>query len=263
MTKQRLAFVLAASDHGPIILNRLDCCQTPGGHECGPGVDVLQTGSYASAEIDLLFQLLKARWAHFGDGVVAVDCGANVGVHVVDLARRMTDWGRIIAIEAQERLFYALAGNIALNNCLNARAIFAAATAVPGPIRIAVPEYLLPGIFGSLELQPTGTPGFNGQTIGHDAAAFTEIAGITVDSLSLPRLDLIKIDVEGMELEVLKGARATLSAFHPIVFAKHIKVGPQRLNDVLEAIGYKVFVSGTNTLGIHLTDPTLPLLAET
>jgi FkbM family methyltransferase len=262
MTRRKLAFVLAASDHGPIILNRLDYCRTSDGREYGVGIDLLQSGSYSSGDIDLLFQLLRARREHFGDGVVAIDCGANIGVHTVDLAKRMTDWGQIIAVEAQERLFYALAGNIALNNCLNARAIFAAVSAVPGPIRIPVPDYLSPGSFGSLELRPSDMPEFIGQTIDYDAVALTEIAGITIDSLSLKRLDLIKIDVEGMELEVLEGAQATLRAFYPIVFAEHIKVGPQRLNDALESIGYKVFVYGMNTLGIHLTDPTLPLIAQ-
>ena len=47
--------------------------------------------------------------------------GANIGVHTVEWARHMYGWGNVIAIEAQERLYYSLCGNISLNNCLNVR----------------------------------------------------------------------------------------------------------------------------------------------
>jgi len=257
MTRHRLAFVLAASDHGPMILNRLDYCRTENGGEFGVGSDVLSLGSYAKSDVNLLLQLLDARRAHFGDGVVALDCGANIGTHTLEWARRMTGWGQVIAVEAQERIFYALAGNIALNNCLNARAIFAAVTAHSGPIKIPVPDYLAPGSFGSLELRPANTPEFIGQTVDYNETALTEIAGITIDSLALARLDVIKIDVEGMELEVLEGARNSLQAFHPIVFAEHVKVGQERLNEILRSMGYAVFGTAMNTLAVHPSDPTL------
>jgi FkbM family methyltransferase len=51
---------------------------------------------------------------------VAIDCGANIGTHTIEWAKKMTGWGAVIGIEAQERIFYALAGNIAINNCFNA-----------------------------------------------------------------------------------------------------------------------------------------------
>ena len=54
--------------------------------------------------------LPRMRRPHFGDGVVAVDRGADIGVHTLEWARSMTAWGSVIAIEAQECIFYALAG---------------------------------------------------------------------------------------------------------------------------------------------------------
>src|SRR5579863_3487900 len=100
----------------------------------------------------LLF-VLRCRRQHFGDGVVMLDCGANIGVLTVEAAAEMTGWGSVLAIEAQERLFYALAGNIALNNCFNARALHAAVAAVDGTMRVPVPDYLSAGSFGSLEMR--------------------------------------------------------------------------------------------------------------
>jgi hypothetical protein len=66
----------------------------------------------------------------------------------------MNGWREVIAIEAQERVFYALAGNIAINNCFNARALHAAGAAGVGVMNIPSPNYLRPGSFGSLELKP-------------------------------------------------------------------------------------------------------------
>ena len=50
------------------------------------------------------------------------------GSIAVEWAKHMTGWGVVVAIEAQERIYYALAGNLAINNCFNARAIHAAVT---------------------------------------------------------------------------------------------------------------------------------------
>jgi FkbM family methyltransferase len=54
----------------------------------------------------------------------------------------MHGWGQVIAIEAQERVYYALAGNIAINNCFNARAMLAAVGNQSGVLRIPRPDYL-------------------------------------------------------------------------------------------------------------------------
>ena len=42
-----------------------------------------------------------------------------------------------------------------------------------------------------------------------------------MDLYSIPRVDLIKIDVEGMDLSVLEGARQMIERFHPCIFIEH------------------------------------------
>ena len=172
----------------------------------------------------------------------------------------MTGWGQVLAIEAQERLYYALAGNIALNNCFNASAIHAAVAAQDGTMRVPVPDYLQPGSFGSLELKPQGTAEFIGQPIDYSPAATREIRCLKLDTLALPRLDVIKIDVEGMELEVLAGGRALLAKYRPIVLIEWLKSPKEQLRQTLEGIGYRVFESGRNFLAIHPTDRSIEQL---
>ena len=120
-----IAFIMASTNHGSMLVNRFDYHTSKDG-SFGVGLDLLNCSAYAPSEISLGCQLLAGRKNHFGSGVVALDCGANIGTHTIEWAKSMFGWGNIIAFEPQERIFYALAGNITLNNCFNAQAIYAA-----------------------------------------------------------------------------------------------------------------------------------------
>lgn len=253
---RKIGFVLAATEHGAMILNRFDYHRTET-REFGVGFQILSTAAFEPFETGHAVRLLAARRAHFGDGVVAVDCGANVGAYTLEWARSMTGWGSVIAIEAQERIFYALAGTIALNNCFNVRAIFAAVAATDGTMRVPTPDYLVPSSFGSLELRQSDNNEFIGQTIDYSEDKLTEIRTLAIDSLALARLDLIKIDVEGMELEVLEGARQTIGRCLPIIAVEHLKVGREALVAALTPHGYQLYYRGLNALAIHPTDPSV------
>jgi FkbM family methyltransferase len=254
---RKAAFVLAATEHGTMIVNRFDHRMHDATHGFGVGFEILEKGAYAPEEVDTALWLLSLRRQHFGDGVVALDCGANIGVHAVEWAKRVNGWGEVIAIEAQERVFYALAGNIAINNCLNARAIHAAVAARTGTMRIPTPDYLSPGSFGSLELRQSERTEFIGQPIDYSDAAAVEIRTITIDSLDLARIDLLKIDIEGMELEALEGAAASLAKCRPALIVESMKSDQTRLHAALQKHGYRLFASGINVLAIHSEDKTL------
>jgi hypothetical protein len=143
---RKLAFVLAATNHGTMITNRFDYRMNEPNSQPGPGVgyQVLESGTYDPVEVELALHLIEGRHQIHGDGVVAVDGGANVGTHTVEWAIAMTGWGSVIAIEAQERIYYALAGNIALNNCFNAIAMHAAISSEPASCRSRPPTISSP-----------------------------------------------------------------------------------------------------------------------
>ena len=252
-----LGFVLAASDYGPLIVNRFDRHINKDGSGYGVGFEILGTSTYANEEVALVTDLLGVRRQHFGDGVVAIDCGANIGVHTIEWAKTMTGWGSVLAIEAQERIFYALAGNIAINNCFNARAVHAAVDAESGVLKIPSPDYLRPASFGSLELKQHQTNEFIGQKIDYSDEATTPVRCLTLDTLGLNRVDLLKIDVEGMEVETLAGAENLIKSFSPIIMVEWIKSPKEEIKNVFNRFNYSYFEVGINLLAIHNSDPTL------
>ncbi len=255
-TRRPIAFILVSSNHGTLIVNRHDYRMINPKQGFGVGYQVLTTSSFDHDEVNFALALLLKRRTHFGDGVVALDCGANIGVHTLEWARLLHGWGTVLAFEAQERIYYALAGNVAINNCLNATATLAAVGAENGRIRIPVPNYLMPSSFGSLELRKRENNEFIGQEIDYSDAGTTTVELITLDSLNLSRVDFIKLDIEGMELEALAGAADTIRRFRPQMMIETIKTDREKLLLLLQQMGYVIYPMGINVLAIHESDPT-------
>ncbi|WP_257166732.1 FkbM family methyltransferase [Bradyrhizobium sp. SRS-191] len=253
---RKLAFVLAASNHGTMIVNRLDYRMVDANRGYGVGYQILQTGAFDPAEVSLAVRLLHVRRKHHGDGAVAIDCGANIGVHTIEWAKAMNGWGSVLSIEAQERIYYALAGNIAINNCFNAIAIHAAVSSESGVLNIPSPNYLTPSSFGSLELRQRPNTEFIGQAIDY-ANDTVEVRKLPLDDFNLPRCDLIKLDVEGMEIEALEGAAATIERCTPIMMIEKIKTDANQLRQWLERRGYKTVDADINMVAIHSRDKAL------
>jgi FkbM family methyltransferase len=250
---RKLAFVLASSNHGTLIVNRFDYRMVDAQRGYGVGFQILETASFDPGEVKLAVELLAIRRKHYGDGVLAIDCGANIGVHTVEWAQAMTGWGSVVAIEAQERIYYALAGNITINNCFNAVAVHAAVSSESGILQIPNPNYLLPSSFGSLELRRRGDNEFIGQTIDYDRNTAT-VRKIRLDDYKLERCDLIKLDIEGMEFEALEGAAQVIAQCRPILLIEKIKTDADQLRGWLRARDYTIMEAGINMLAIHQGD---------
>jgi FkbM family methyltransferase len=243
-----------------MLVNRLDY-HLVNNTAYGVGFQLLNASAFDPEEIDMALKLLNTRRNNFGDGVVAIDCGANIGAHTIEWAKHMHDWGSVVAIEAQERVFYALAGNITLNNCFNARAIWSAVGNQCGEIGVPVPNYLSPASFGSLEIRQTAATEFIGQEIDYANTQPTRL--VSIDAMGFQRVDLIKIDIEGMELEALEGARETIAAYRPQLIIEKIKSNEHEITHFLNQLGYKIFTIGINFLAIHTADPVCAHISQT
>lgn len=251
---RKVAFVTVATDHGTLIVNRFDYHMLDQARGVGCGFQLFNTSCYDPGEVALAHKLLDLRRHYYSDGVIAVDCGANIGVFTIEWAKHMTGWGIVIAFEAQERIYYALAGNIAINNCFNARAIHAAVGSELGMMKIPKPNYFAPGSFGSLELRKREDTEFIGQVVDYSEASLVPVQTTTVDSFNFPRLDLLKLDIEGMELDALAGASECIAGHRPILVVESLKCDKQALRALLERYGYSVFDLGMNFLAVHKID---------
>jgi len=238
---KKIGFVVASTSQGTFILNRFDSLTwqfsdakpDASVNIAGISAYLLENSSYDEQEAQLCCQVLDLRRRHHGDDVIALDVGANIGVFTVIWARHMAGWGRVIGIEAQERMYYALCGNIALNNCWNAQALRVAISDEAGSIRFNEPDYRSQGSFGALELKNNFMPG---QEL--DPSRETMVQAITIDSLRLFRLDFLKLDIQSMEGVALRGAAETIKRFRPVISIEVCLDREGSIRGLLEEFGY-------------------------
>lgn len=153
-------------------------------------------GEFSQGEVDMFDALVQP------DHVV-IEVGANIGAHTVPLAKRAA---AVLAFEPQRLIFQTLCANVALNGLRNVRTLQAAVGAEPGFTMIP-------------DLDPDQEQNFGGMpATGHEYGEQTPI--IPLDAIALPRVDFIKIDVEGMEIEVLKGATGMIQRFRPLIYVE-------------------------------------------
>ena len=117
------------------------------------------------------------------------------------------------------------------------------------------PDYFLPSSFGSLELKKKDTTEFIGQQIDYSEEKCNQVKVVTIDQLKLKRLDFIKIDIEGMEIEALNGAKKSIEQFKPQLLIEKIKSNESEIRAFVEKFDYQIFPLGINILAIHNSDP--------
>jgi FkbM family methyltransferase len=155
------------------------------------------------------------------EGAIALDAGANIGLVSVPLGQMLKPRrGRVYAFEAQRMMFYALCGSAALNDLDNLHVFNQALGAGTGKVSLPVPDYGKAQDFGLFSLTGGKAPLQNNPNGEVESVEIT-----TVDGLQLPRLDFMKVDVEGMEIEVLKGASRSVRANEPWVWIEHWLAG--------------------------------------
>jgi len=155
-------------------------------------------GEYNHAELERLLKLTKA-------GDVIVEVGSNIGCHTVPLAQHVGNSGRVYAFEPQRVLYHMLCGNLATNGIWNVYTHFAAVGSHGGYTYAPYVDYTKLGNFGGVSMGGGNDP----------------VELLTLDSLNLTRLNLLKIDVEGMESEVLAGAGHTITRLRPVIYIEN------------------------------------------
>jgi len=197
----------------------------------------LWLGEYEADEIAFLSTCLEP------DSVV-LDIGANVGLMTTPLARRLHllgGRGRVIAFEPVPVNAERLRRNVAINH-------------LDG--RVDVVELALGETEGRAVMVKEGPAGSSDNALVA-LTADSEAGGVSaelatadsvLDEFALERVDLVKIDVEGYEVPVLRGARRLLAQHRPIVYGEfHNVLMPKRGHSFLdvwelfEPLGYHCF----------------------
>jgi FkbM family methyltransferase len=172
------------------------------------------------------------------EGKTFVDIGANLGIYTLVACRMVGRSGRVIAFEPSLQSFPTLKENILLNGFTNVQAF-----------RIALSDKT-----GEAFLYHGEDPGKN--SLGSDPGG--ESRGETVATLPLDEalhqasvkgVDVIKMDVEGAELLVLRGATRVITLHRPTVLfemnpeaSRRLGFSPHAVWDLLANSGYEFFV---------------------
>jgi FkbM family methyltransferase len=136
--------------------------------------------------------------------------------------------GAVFAFEPQRIVFQTLCANIALNQLVNV-------VARQQGLGRQFGEMVLPNV------DPRVENNFGGMSLLSDGVG--EKVGIaTIDSLGLQRCNLIKVDVEGMEEEVIAGAVNTIAKFRPLLYLENDRVEKSAsLIRFLQSLNYRVW----------------------
>ncbi|MBE3128584.1 MAG: FkbM family methyltransferase [Actinobacteria bacterium] len=192
---------------------------------CGNKISSAWTGSnYYERESREYFELDSGNF---------IDVGANIGKFSVIVAKNL--YGKVYAIEPHPQTFDILRKNIKLNNLKNVEAINFACSSKKGDIDLYIDER---------------------GTLGHSIKADSKSVGkrkikvkaICLDDLEIDNVKLIKIDVEGAESDVLKGAKKILERYHPkIIFEAWDESYLEKVRIVLRDFNYQIKnISGAN-----------------
>jgi FkbM family methyltransferase len=161
-------------------------------------------GVYEIATLDVIRDFLR-------EDSVCIDVGSHNGSMAL-FAAKVASRGKVLAFEPVKELFNRIRENVELNHLGNVV-----------PINLAL---------GATQTTRTIYVNFNNRgmssLIKNDAESYAHTQKVRVDTLDnqvkrnkAGRVDIIKIDVEGSELDVLKGARDTITKNKPVLIVEH------------------------------------------
>jgi FkbM family methyltransferase len=195
--------------------------------------EILDTGTWEPESWEVLEQ-------HIGTGATFVDIGAHIGYYSLKAAPLAGPTGHVIAIEPNPETIQKLQGNIQASG---------ARTITVEPVACSDQEATLE-LFGAPRFN-TGETSLSRANASQDSQAVTsyKVRARRLDDIlkdaAVSRVDAIKIDVEGAEYLVLKGASETLDRYHPVILVEIVErqlqgmgTSSKQLIELLRSHGY-------------------------
>jgi FkbM family methyltransferase len=177
-------------------------------------------------------------------GDIVLDIGANIGAHTLHLAQAVGAEGKVWAIEPTDYAMGKLKTNVALNPKLAPRIVCCQLMLVD-----RADGYLVPPLYSSWPLtDETDLHARHGGRLMSTNSARAVPLDSLVREFDIERIDFIKLDIDGYECAMLRGARATLTTLRPVIL---IELAPSELDqhgsnieellDLLSAAGYALY----------------------
>jgi FkbM family methyltransferase len=145
-------------------------------------------------------------------GGTFIDCGANVGFFSIQAGALVGDGGTVVAIEANPQTYKLLERNLRANNF--GLPVHCALTSQTGEVELFVPGTW--DVYSSLRADSL-VEGVADNSFKVKARTLDEV----VEELALPRVDLVKIDIEGGEFDVLRSAPRLLGTLRPFIIMEY------------------------------------------
>jgi len=201
-----------ACRHGVMLFNKNDVYI---------GRSLERYGEFSQGELEMFERFM-------GPGDTVLEAGANIGAHTVRLAQLVGESGAVYAFEPQRIVFQSLCANVALNSITNVFAHQAALGKEIGEVIVPALDYGNENNFGGL--------GLGAYSRGESVPV------VTVDGLELSDCRFIKIDVEGMEQDVLQGARETIKQYRPVLYVENDRAEhSSALIALIMDLGYRLY----------------------
>lgn len=173
-------------------------------------------------------EIVEAIRTHARPGDIVIDIGANTGVHALAFAARVLPGGKVYAFEPTDHAYARLRENIGLNPALDVE-----------PIQCALADENLPPRQVDFRSSWRTDGVIEHRTSTVEFMRFDD----WVRRRGIDHIDVVKLDVDGYEYPVIRGAFSTLERLRPTIF---MEVGRYHFDDperdpieVLVGIGYR------------------------
>jgi FkbM family methyltransferase len=211
--------------------------------------NALRNGGY---ELDLHAMSERILSKH-KNGVV-LDIGANLGSYCIPLAKKHPDI-KFHAFEPQRIISYQLCANVIINSLENVYAYELALSNESTSLELITPDYATEGNIGAFSINDE----VRANEYECPTVNTTDRIDVTLlDWLNFDNIRLLKIDVEGHELEVIQGGIETIKRnnYPPIIFEAWTwkpwyKDKRDALFEYLRGHGYNIIEIGENNIARH------------
>ncbi len=177
---------------------------------------------------------LKVFLSYLREGMVVFDVGANIGFYALHFARKVGPNGKVYAFEPVPEYFERLKQHINLNDVTNI---------IPVPIALSDQK-------GTAKMSVASG---DSSLFHHESDRFIEVPLATLDEFmsehQINCAHALKLDVEGAELHVIRGANHTIQNFKPIMMVelnattlKAAGTSPEELFRTIVSYGYRAYV---------------------